>query len=165
MATPVKLNKDNVYHVLNYGPRLFTMGRLVDASGKDVISEKDALVVERYEPNVSGPTITKVNEKLVVDALENEELTLYLVGAAMQVIYVKKTLESEPVKVVGIDPFLEKTTVVASDIYAQYSYLLNMTDKLGQEDDIDQLGNRRIRTVGELIQNQFRIGLPYGACC
>ena len=159
MATPVKLNKDNVYHVLNYGPRLFTMGRLVDASGKDVISEKDALVVERYEPNVSGPTITKVNEKLVVDALENEELTLYLVGAAMQVIYVKKTLESEPVKVVGIDPFLEKTTVVASDIYAQYSYLLNMTDKLGQEDDIDQLGNRRIRTVGELIQNQFRIGL------
>ena len=44
-------------------------------------------------------------------------------------------------------------------MYALYSYQLNMLDGVGSVDDIDMLGNRRIRTVGELIQNQFRIGL------
>ena len=44
-------------------------------------------------------------------------------------------------------------------MYAFYSYELNMMDGVGSVDDIDMLGNRRIRTVGELIQNQFRIGL------
>ena len=48
---------------------------------------------------------------------------------------------------------------MASDIYAAYSYLLNLEDRIGTEDDIDQLGNRRVRTAGELVQNQFRIGL------
>ncbi len=44
-------------------------------------------------------------------------------------------------------------------MYAFYSYELNMMDGVGSVDDIDMLGNRRIRTVGELLQNQFRIGL------
>ena len=42
---------------------------------------------------------------------------------------------------------------------ASVSYLLNLSHKLGSTDDIDHLGNRRIRSVGELLQNQFRIGL------
>ena len=45
------------------------------------------------------------------------------------------------------------------DIIASISYLLNLDDGLGDVDDIDHLGNRRIRCVGELLQNQFRIGL------
>ena len=44
-------------------------------------------------------------------------------------------------------------------MYALYNYELTMLDGVGSTDDIDMLGNRRIRTVGELIQNQFRIGL------
>ena len=45
------------------------------------------------------------------------------------------------------------------DIVAVVGYLLNLMDGVGQIDDIDHLGNRRLRSVGELLQNQFRIGL------
>ena len=46
-----------------------------------------------------------------------------------------------------------------SDIVASFSYQLNLYDSIGEIDDIDHLGNRRVRAVGELLQNQFRIGL------
>ncbi len=50
-------------------------------------------------------------------------------------------------------------TITNEDIIASISYLLNLYHGLGKIDDIDHLGNRRIRCVGELLQNQFRIGL------
>ena len=46
-----------------------------------------------------------------------------------------------------------------ADIIAAVDYLLNMIQGYGRPDDIDHLGNRRVRCVGELLQNQFRIGL------
>ena len=49
--------------------------------------------------------------------------------------------------------------ITTEDIIASISYLLNLDHGLGNVDDIDHLGNRRIRCVGELLQNQFRIGL------
>ena len=49
--------------------------------------------------------------------------------------------------------------IVTEDILASINYLLNLEHGLGRKDDIDHLGNRRIRCVGELLQNQFRIGL------
>ena len=49
--------------------------------------------------------------------------------------------------------------VTTEDILSSVNYLLNLDHKLGEIDDIDHLGNRRIRCVGELLQNQFRIGL------
>ena len=49
--------------------------------------------------------------------------------------------------------------IVTEDIIASINYLLNLQHGLGKVDDIDHLGNRRIRCVGELLQNQFRIGL------
>ena len=48
--------------------------------------------------------------------------------------------------------------IVRDDIFATISYFCNLCDGLGHTDDIDHLGNRRIRSVGELLQNQFRIG-------
>ena len=48
--------------------------------------------------------------------------------------------------------------VILADIIASVSYLLNLNYGLGEVDDIDHLGNRRLKTVGELLQNQFRIG-------
>ena len=59
----------------------------------------------------------------------------------------------------GNDPYANKHTITISDMYALYSYNLNVMEDVGETDDIDMLGNRRIRSVGELIQNQFRIGL------
>ncbi len=48
--------------------------------------------------------------------------------------------------------------ITLDDIYASVSYFLNLCEGVGLVDDIDHLGNRRIRSVGELLQNQFRIG-------
>ena len=48
--------------------------------------------------------------------------------------------------------------ITLEDIYAAFSYFLNLNDGIGDIDDIDHLGNRRIRSVGELLQNHFRVG-------
>jgi DNA-directed RNA polymerase subunit beta len=54
---------------------------------------------------------------------------------------------------------LQIKQLTRDDIVATVGYLLNLADGLGSIDDIDHLGNRRLRSVGELLQNQFRIGL------
>ena len=50
-------------------------------------------------------------------------------------------------------------TITVEDVFVSFNYLLNLMDGHGTGDDIDHLGNRRVRCVGELLQNQFRIGL------
>jgi DNA-directed RNA polymerase subunit beta len=54
---------------------------------------------------------------------------------------------------------LERRILEREDFYAVISYLLKLRKNIGQVDDIDHLGNRRVRAVGELLENQFRIGL------
>jgi DNA-directed RNA polymerase subunit beta len=54
---------------------------------------------------------------------------------------------------------LDTKHLVPGDIVATVNYMLNLLDGVGNVDDIDHLGNRRLRSVGELLQNQFRIGL------
>jgi len=49
--------------------------------------------------------------------------------------------------------------IIRDDVYATVSYELGLAHNIGHTDDIDHLGNRRLRSVGELLQNQFRIGL------
>ena len=49
--------------------------------------------------------------------------------------------------------------ITPADVIASFAYLLNVIDGMEGKDDIDHLGNRRVRCVGELLQNQFRIGL------
>ncbi|HQE10767.1 MAG TPA: DNA-directed RNA polymerase subunit beta [Bacillota bacterium] len=56
-----------------------------------------------------------------------------------------------------VDP--ETKHLAPSDVVATVGYILNLMDGIGKADDIDHLGNRRLRGVGELLQNQFRIGL------
>ena len=90
-------------------------------------------------------------------------------------VYVDES-KSKKMKVVGTDLSLDCKFVTISDMLAAYSYMLNLVDiydsldlasddrvnlmsRIGLLDDIDHLGNRRVRSVGELIQNQFRIGL------
>jgi len=54
---------------------------------------------------------------------------------------------------------LQPRYITKDDIFASINYHLNLSDGVGFIDDIDHLGNRRIRAVGELLQNQFRVGL------
>ena len=90
-------------------------------------------------------------------------------------VYVDES-RTKVMKVIGTDLSLNCKYVTISDMIAAYSYMLNLVDifnsydlapedrvshmaRIGLLDDIDHLGNRRVRSVGELIQNQFRIGL------
>ena len=68
--------------------------------------------------------------------------------------------KKEPVAVVCHPLPLYGTNCIArEDILAVVGYLLNLAQGIGEIDDIDHLGNRRLRSVGELLQNQFRVGL------
>jgi DNA-directed RNA polymerase subunit beta len=59
----------------------------------------------------------------------------------------------------GLDLPLEQTTLTREDILRVVQYLIDLKNNKGQVDDIDHLGNRRVRAVGELLENQYRIGL------
>ena len=65
----------------------------------------------------------------------------------------------EIVEVLGHDSREDRLYITVSDIVATISYYLNLYDGVGSVDDIDHLSNRRLRLIGELIKNQFRIGL------
>ena len=73
---------------------------------------------------------------------------------------IEKTDKKDLVKEISkrIDELLPKH-ITTEDMIASISYLLNLDHGIGNVDDIDHLANRRIRCVGELLQNQFRIGL------
>ncbi len=68
--------------------------------------------------------------------------------------------DGKPIKVIG-NGRIDKTVkhIVPADIIASISYFMDLLHGVGDTDDIDHLGNRRLRSVGELLQNQFRIGL------
>ncbi len=62
-------------------------------------------------------------------------------------------------KKLGLDLPLEKRTLTREDIVEVVRYIVNLKAGKGEVDDIDHLGNRRVRSVGELLENQFRLGL------
>ncbi len=160
IAQEVKLTKDNFASVMNYGQRLFVIGRLTD--GKDLDLQKDdELFIPRYIPDTDTYMVTLDDEEVLLSMLqEAKSISAWLVGSACQVVTV--TSKNDPqnkVRIIGIDPLNTKKCITMSDMIAFYSYCLTLLDGFGSTDDIDMLGNRRIRTVGELIQNQFRIGL------
>ena len=75
----------------------------------------------------------------------------------------KVVAPNDPDRVVTIvgnaNPDDKVRALTTADILAEMSYFLNLAEGIGKVDDIDHLGNRRIRAVGELLANQFRIGL------
>ena len=93
----------------------------------------------------------------VKETLVNEELDTY---NKVQVIKVYSKLNPEKViRVIGNDTEITEKRLTISDIYASVSYYLNLLEGVGNFDEIDHLSNRRVRQVGELLQNQFRIGM------
>ena len=93
----------------------------------------------------------------MVDATMDKELDDHTM---VQVISIYSPVEPDKViKVIGNDQSLTVKTLTISDIYASVSYYLNLLQNVGAIDEIDHLSNRRLRQVGELLQNQFRVGV------
>ena len=157
-AQEVKVNNDNVNAVLDYGSRMFVIGRITKKDA-DIVDEDGELICGRYIPDAEVAGVSAAGEEAVTaEATKSKDVSIWLVGAAVQEISIKKD-DGTVVDLIGIDPLNDKHTITMSDMYALYNYELTMLDGVGSQDDIDMLANRRIRTVGELIQNQFRIGL------
>ena len=87
----------------------------------------------------------------------NEELDSHNV---VQVVKVYSNVDPKKVvTIIGNDQNIGVKTLTISDVYAAVSYYLNLMEGIGHDDEIDHLGNRRIRQVGELLQNQFKVGI------
>ena len=87
----------------------------------------------------------------------NEDLDTYNKVQIVEV-YSKKNPE-KIVRIIGNDQTIDVKRLTISDVYASVSYYLNLLEGIGSFDEIDHLSNRRVRQVGELLQNQFRIGI------
>ncbi|AOG60010.1 DNA-directed RNA polymerase subunit beta [Spiroplasma helicoides] len=74
-------------------------------------------------------------------------------------VYKNNDTRDETTPIIGITNLRSDEYINVPDIIATISYAINLMDDIGEVDDIDHLGNRRVRTVGELLQNQFRIGM------
>ena len=87
----------------------------------------------------------------------NEELDTY--NKIQEILVYSPDDETKIVKVIGNDQTIDTKRLTISDVYASLSYYICLLYGIGKFDEIDHLGNRRVRQVGELIQNQFRIGV------
>ena len=159
ISKAVELNRDNIDAVLDYGQRFFILARITDKSGDVLVDDEPAMPL--YIPDHDSYILMSDKEAIIRERIsKGEKMTAWLVGSACQVAYIENPSDpSLTVKLIGIDPLNDKKCITISDMIALYSYMLSMLDGVGSTDEIDMLGNRRIRTVGELIQNQFRIGL------
>jgi len=133
------LNNTLAQDIIVDGETIFTDGTKIT---KEVYNKLQELLKDGY-----GREEVKVNEEL-----DNHNI--------VQVLYVYSPKDSsKKVKLIGNDQTLDVRTLTISDVYASVSYYLNLLEGIGHDDEIDHLGNRRVRQVGELLQNQLKIGL------
>ncbi|WP_367297784.1 DNA-directed RNA polymerase subunit beta [Loigolactobacillus coryniformis] len=131
---------------------------LADPDTGEVIAQKgdvvDRQVMEKLSPYLDREdfmttTYTPSDEGAVTDPM------------TLQTIKVESKRNPETVVPIIGNGHIELSWkhIRPADIIASMNYFLNLQEGIGSTDDIDHLGNRRIRSVGELLQNQFRIGL------
>ena len=144
-----------------FNRKLNVIDRLLNQTIAEDVTVDGNVVLEK------GTVITKANidtlsEALkagfgVVEAKVNEELDTF---NKVQIIKIMDPADKKKkLLVIGNDQDLDIKRLTISDVYAAVSYYLNLLHGVGNYDEIDHLGNRRIRQVGELLQNQFRIGV------
>ena len=119
----------------------------------------------------SGEVVTKPIMEKLAPYLKRDDFKMFtfhpsedgVVQEPMTLQIIKVYSETNPEEVINLigngNVPLEYKHITPSDILASMNYFFNLQEGLGSTDDIDHLGNRRIRSVGELLQNQFRIGL------
>ncbi|MDV2887254.1 DNA-directed RNA polymerase subunit beta [Alkalihalophilus pseudofirmus] len=152
-----KINKK--LHIKN---RLFNQRlaeTLVDPETGEVIAEEGTLLdrrtLDRILPNLEN-NIGFRTARASGGVVEDSEIDLQSIK-----IYAPDDQEGEQViRIIG-NGLVEREVkhITPADIIASINYFFNLLHGVGDTDDIDHLGNRRLRSVGELLQNQFRIGL------
>ncbi len=151
-----KINKK--LHIKN---RLFNQRlaeSLVDPETGEILVEKGT-VLDRKKLDRVIPALEKnigYNTLRPSSTILSSEMT-------MQSIKIFAPVEGEGDRVINVlsnaNVDVSVKNITSPDIIASISYFFNLLYKVGDTDDIDHLGNRRLRSVGELLQNQFRIGL------
>lgn len=151
---------------------------IADPETGEVLVEKDNMITEDVAIAIQNTGINVVNvnvdgKKVVVIGNGTVNIHNMLPDVDLSDLHIKEMVNYEVLKSIidttekeklhdtikeRIDELIPKH-VTTEDIIASISYLLNIDHGIGYVDDIDHLGNRRIRCVGELLQNQFRIGL------
>jgi DNA-directed RNA polymerase subunit beta len=131
-------------------------GQIAATLEKDTTSTRHEALIEVYKKLRPGDPPTGDNaEKLVESLFFNfRRYDLGRVGRYK----VNKKLDAVAARM-GVELPRSERTITREDIAAIVGHLIELNNDLGQPDDIDHLGNRRIRANGELIQNAFRIGL------
>ena len=151
---------------------------IVDPETGEVLVEKDTVISEETAEDIQNSGINVVDVKVddkKVRIIGNGTVNIHKFLPTVDVsdIHIKEyvnynvlksiidTTEEDKLHDVIKERYDELVPrhITTEDIIASISYLLNLDHGLGVIDDIDHLGNRRIRCVGELLQNQFRIGL------
>ena len=140
---------------LNVLDRLFGQTLAEDIRVGKEVKFKKGTVITREVYNELKPLLQEGLN--VVEVKINDELDTY---NKVQIVKVYAPNDKEKVvRIIGNDPTIDEKRLTISDIYASVSYYLNLLQGIGQVDEIDHLSNRRVKQVGELIQNQFRIGV------
>ena len=144
-----------------FNRKLNVLDRMLDQVLAEDVTNNGEVVLEK------GTKITKANIDVLKEALANgfglkevkvnEELDQY--NKVQIVKIVNPNDKKKKIDVIGNDQSIDVKRLTISDVYASVSYYLNLLQGVGNFDEIDHLGNRRIRQVGELLQNQFRIGV------
>ena len=125
------------------------------------------IVVDGLKKVEKGTVITKEVLEVLKPIFENgynvkevkinEELDNY--NKIQTITIYKPGSKKEKMVLIGNDQTIDSKRLTISDFYASCSYYFNLLEGVGNFDEIDHLGNRRIRQVGELLQNQFRVGV------
>ena len=122
--------------------------------GKTVVVKKGTVITKEILENIR-PLFN--NGYAVKEVKINEELDSY--NKIQEVLVYANDGSDKVIKIIGNDQTIDTKRLTTSDIYASVSYYINLHYGIGNYDEIDHLGNRRVRQGGELIRNQFRIGV------
>ena len=147
-----------------YDPRRYDLAKVGRYKLNKKLSWKNRLLGHKTEGPIvnqeTGEVVIEANSLIDEDAIARiEESGVFSSFDQVEVMTQKD--DGTPVKVICSSGNREDNYRILErcDIIACIDYLLNMMQGYGKSDDIDHLGNRRVRCVGELLQNQFRIGL------
>ena len=175
-----KVGRHKFDHKLSLASRItgqLAYETISDSETGEIFVEKDQIISEEVAKQIQNSGINSVaiksgDSKIIVIGNGTVDITNF-VSVDLSDLHIKELVNYDVLKSIldtteedklhdvikeRIEELIPKN-ITNGDIIASINYLLNLTHGLGKIDDIDHLGNRRIRCVGELLQNQFRIGL------